>query len=216
MAEEIFDANNPNGANTNVNNPLAAMQPGEQVICEIKRHPIGLIGRYITTGILIVVALAGAVIAGPQLTSQTGNSSGAAILYGAVALLVIFALIFLLITTTIYWKNRWIITSDSITQVNQSGLFDTQMSQLSMANLQDIGVVQDGITANMFNYGVLRAETAGERSKFVFIYCPNPKYYARQILMARENFINASPETAKRGNDELAVPRPPSNGLNVG
>jgi hypothetical protein len=67
----------------------------------------------------------------------------------------------------------------------------------------------------MFNFGILRAETAGERSKFVFVYCPDPKHYAREILMARENFINSSPETAKRGNDDLAVPRPPSDGLNV-
>ncbi len=47
---------------------------------------------------------------------------------------------------------------------------------------------QNGILAKMFNYGVLKAETAGEHSKFTFTNCPNPTLYAQQIIQAREEF----------------------------
>lgn len=57
-----------------------------------------------------------------------------------------------------------------------------------MGNLEDVTTEKTGIFPHMFNYGVLKCETAGERSKFMFSYCPNPDYYAQQILDARERF----------------------------
>jgi hypothetical protein len=88
----------------------------------------------------------------------------------------------------LYWGNSWVVTTDSITQVNQTGLFTRQSSQLSLANLEDVTAEQNGILAHAFNYGLLKAETAGEHSKFSFYYCPNPNLYAQQILHAREQF----------------------------
>ncbi len=67
-------------------------------------------------------------------------------------------------------------------------MFDKQSSQLSLGNLEDISAEQNGILTHMFNYGAVRVETAGERSKFFFNFCPNPNYYAQQILTARETF----------------------------
>jgi len=96
--------------------------------------------------------------------------------------------VFLLITTKVYWGNRWILTTDSITQINQASLFNRQSSQLSLGNLEDVTAEQDGPVAHMLNYGLLKVETASESGKFVFVYCPNPNYYAQQVLAAREAF----------------------------
>jgi hypothetical protein len=212
--EEIYGANGANDVDVSGNNPLAAMQPGEKVLCVIKRHPFGMISQYVMAGFIVVVLGAFAAYV-PQLVSQASQTQAREYALLGWALISVCVALGLFISSSIYYKNRWIVTNDSITQISQVGLFDSQMSQLSMANLQDIGVVQDGVLCSMFNFGILRAETAGERSKFIFMYCPDPKRYAREILMARENFINTSPETAKRGNDDLAVPRPPSDGLSV-
>jgi hypothetical protein len=112
---------------------------------------------------------------------------------GAVVLLVtaILGLGFAFISNIVYWGNRWVVTSDSITQVQQTSLFNKQSSQLSLENLEDVTSEQNGILTHMFNYGVIKAETAGERSKFMFRYCPNPNFYAQQILAARERFMQA-------------------------
>jgi hypothetical protein len=46
----------------------------------------------------------------------------------------------------------------------------------------------------MLGFGTLRVETAGERSKFAFPFCPKPAQYAREIIQAHEDFIQAHPE----------------------
>lgn len=171
-----------------VGRSLTVTQPGEHTICEIKRHPIGIIGVYIMSGILLttVAGLAYAVM--PHL-SGSDNSKNVA-LFGGLAFLVLAIIcgVFSLISTKVYWGNSWILTSDSITQITQYSLFRTQSAQLSLGNLEDVTVEQNGMLPHMFNYGLLRVETAGERSKFVFPYCPNPNYYAQQVLEAREEF----------------------------
>lgn len=177
-------------------NPLEAMQPGEQNICEIKRHPIGIIGNYIVAGVLIV----GALVAG--IAVEMFAASLAPMVWGVGLLLILVAFVMLFVGTKIYWGNRWIVTSDSITQVTQTSLFDTQSSQLSMGNIEDVTVEQDGMLQHMYNYGLLRVETAGEHSKFVFPFCPNPKDYARQILNTREQF-----EQGRRGDDNQRLYR---------
>ena len=170
-----------------VHNPLSVMQPGEQVICEINRHPVGILSIYIATGILVIFLAVLAFVVAPSVFS--GNRGQVTAIGSVVFLLVaILCCGFAFISNKVYWGNRWIVTSDSITQVTQRSLFDRQSSQLSLGNLEDVTAEQDGVLPHMFNYGRLRVETAGERSKFMFPYCPDPTRYAQQILNAREQF----------------------------
>jgi hypothetical protein len=76
--------------------------------------------------------------------------------------------------------------------VTQGSLFGAQVSALSFENLEDVTVSQRGILPHMFNYGTLNAETAGERSKFLFTYCPDPVEYARKIIDAKEKYLATS------------------------
>jgi uncharacterized membrane protein YdbT with pleckstrin-like domain len=172
-----------------VGNALTVTQPGERTICEVKRHPIGIIGIYAITGLLIITVAVLAFLVAPHIASGDSGSSSATKI-GAVVFLVVavFSLIFSFISSKVYWGNSWVVTTDSLTQIEQDSLFNRQSSQLSLGNLEDVTAEQKGILPHMFNYGLLRVETAGERSKFVFQYCPNPNYYAQQILAARENF----------------------------
>ncbi|MDB5170697.1 MAG: hypothetical protein JWO35_391 [Candidatus Saccharibacteria bacterium] len=170
-----------------VSNTLSTMQPGERVIFEIKRHPIGLIFSYAISGAMIIATAVLAFIVAPGVAP---NSREAVTAIATVIFLVVtlFAIAFVFIANKVYWGNSWVLTSDSITQVTQSGLFNRQSSQLSLENLEDVTAKQHGILTHIFNYGTIKAETAGEHSKFVFTYCSNPNYYAQQILQAREEF----------------------------
>jgi hypothetical protein len=170
-----------------VSNELRVRQAGEQEICTVKRHPIGIIGTYIAIAFVLVVC---AILAFGVLPSSASSDSSQVGNIGAAVFLVlaVLGLIYAFIATKVYWANSWVITSDSVTQVNQISLFQRQSSQLSLANLEDVTAEQNGILAHIFNYGVLKAETAGERSKFSFYFCPNPNFYAQQILQAREAF----------------------------
>lgn len=156
-------------------------------IFEVKRHPIGLLGMYISFGLLLIIVAVVAVIA-PDILTDYDSAQIQKIGMATFLVSAVFVGIFSVIAHVVYYGNRWVLTSDSLTQVSQPSLFNTQHSQLSLGNLEDVTAQQEGILAHMFNYGLLKVETAGEHSKFSFPYCPNPNAYAQKILLAREAF----------------------------
>ena len=125
--------------------PMVVLQPGERVVGEVKRHPIGIVKLYVaaTLGVLMIAILAFLVL--PNLIQQSGDTSIMTEVYAAVGLAVVILILVLGISTSVYWQNQWIITTDSITQISQTGLFGRQVSQLSMDNLEDVTVDQNGI-----------------------------------------------------------------------
>lgn len=185
------------------NNPLSVMGPGESMVCEISRHPIGLLGVYLTTGLIIAVAVAAAVLS-PLLMPDASAAFKLGVVLIAVVVMAI-TLLFAYIGAIIYKGNRWIVTSDSITEITRTGLFNHQSSQLSLANLEDVTVDQDGILEQMLGYGELHVETAGEHSKFIFPFCPNPNDYARKIIGAHEAYIAHRPDETMTANRPLAA-----------
>ncbi|HEX7963322.1 MAG TPA: PH domain-containing protein [Candidatus Saccharimonadales bacterium] len=169
--------------------PMVVLQPGEVIVANIKRHPFGIVSLYVSAVVGIGVAAAVAFILLPSLLDQYGGGDGMTLAVGGLAVITVLLLLVLGVATSVYWQNEWVITTDSITQIVQNSLFGRQVSQLSMDNLEDVTVNQDGIIPHLFNFGTLKVETAGERSKFLFPYCPNPNDYARKILEIHEHFL---------------------------
>lgn len=194
-----------------VNNPLESRQTGERNICEVKRHPYGIITMYLSVGLMLIVLAVVVFGVAPALLPNLDR--GRLQTYATMAFVVVTLLtfVFVAVSHTVYWGNRWILTTESLTQVLRRSLFDKQSSQLSLGNLEDVTAVQDGLLAHMFHFGVLRAETAGERSKFVFPFCPNPTYYAQQILNAREQFEQLRRPVAPIYNQPPTAAAPPAS-----
>lgn len=171
--------------------PLSEL-PKEQIIFQIKRHPIGILAVYITSSVLLIVLAVVAFGLAPHYLTSTSTSQ----VYGiAATIYFIFLLLvagFVYISHMVYWDNSWTLSNESLTQVTRSSLFDKQSSHLSLGNLQDVTASQEGIMPHLFHYGSIRVETAGEGSKFVFPLCPNPNVYAQYILEARERFEQSS------------------------
>ena len=170
--------------------PMVVLQPGERVVAVIKRHPFGILSLYAGGAIALAIAIAFAFILLPRVLDTYDTSQANTMIYFGLAIVVVGMALILAIATSVYWQNQWTITTDSITQISQKTLFTRQVSQLSMDNLEDVTVDQDGIIPHLFNFGTLKVETAGERSKFQFPYCPNPTDYARRILEAHEQFLD--------------------------
>lgn len=171
-----------------VHNPLEVMQPGEQVIFEIRRHPIGLIYIYGTTGVFLVAV---AVMLLSLVPSAFSASAGAGHILAIIVFIItgLMAVIFVILATVIYWGNCWILTTDSLTQVSQHGIFHKSSAQLALWDIENVAVRRHGIIQHFMNYGVVAIETASESGKFRFLYCPNPTSYAQQILDAKEKLV---------------------------
>lgn len=160
----------------------------EVLLGTIHKHPFGIITVYIQAIVGIVVALGLALFLLPSVLPDKNQALTIATAFSALAIML--AAVIMLVATIIYRQSHLIITDKNITQVLQEGLFERKVAQLTMANVEDVSAEQSGIFASMFDFGMLKVETAGEAANFHFNYCPRPNYYAKIILEAREKYIS--------------------------
>ncbi len=176
----------------------------EMLLGMIHKHPFGIVIVYVQAIFGIVVSLVLAVILLPRLVSQAAALSIVSVFGFFSAFL---GLIIMIAATIIYRQSRIVITDKNITQVLQGGLFNRKVSQLTMANVEDVTAIQHGIFATLFDFGELRVETAGEQENFVFTFCPRPGYYAKIILEAREKYISHEYPYAEAYQGQMAAQR---------
>ncbi len=165
-------------------NSMERVDDDEKKLAEIHKHPLGIIFLYIQATIGLIVAVGLAYFLLPVVVTNTDDAFFYGNLFAAVS--VTLAFIVILIATFIYRQNRLILTDRNLTQTLQYGLFNRKVSQLNMTNVEDVTAIQNGILSTVFNVGTLKIETAGEQMNFNFSFCPNPGYYAKIILDARE------------------------------
>ena len=159
----------------------------EVLLGTIHKHPFGIIIIYLQAIVGIILSLFLAFVLLPTVLSSE-SAITVATTFGA--LIIMLAAVIMIVATIIYRQSRIVITDKNITQVLQGGLFNRKVSQLTMANVEDVTAEQHGIFSTILDYGNLRVETAGEQANFVFSYCPRAGYYAKIILEAREKFIS--------------------------
>jgi uncharacterized membrane protein YdbT with pleckstrin-like domain len=163
----------------------------EQLICEIRKHPVGLVLIYVT-GFFVAIFMILAFVILPNMFD--GASSGLGGSYDAIRPILALvggglALLSLGITAIgayLYQGNVVLVTNDKIAQVLQKSLFDRKISQLSIGDVQDVTVTQHGILAHLFNYGTVVIETAGEQQNYTFTFAPHPYECAKDIVFAHE------------------------------
>lgn len=169
----------------------SASAPGEEIIFSTHKHPIGIIILYLQA--VLVLLLGGGLVfwlLPDLLGSERTLELQSAILLGFVFLAGVVGLILLLLTY-IYQQNKLILTTHNVTQIIQSGLFNRQVSELALGDIEDVSADKRGILAMIFDYGEVRVETAGEQNNFRFAYCPRPNQHGQMLLAARQQFLNA-------------------------
>jgi uncharacterized membrane protein YdbT with pleckstrin-like domain len=155
--------------------------------CEITKHPIGIFIVYVQGIVGFIFALGLTYFLLPTVIEDTDTAFLYANLFASIA--IVFAIGIVLISTMVYRRNRLIVTDRNITQILQYGIFNRKVSQLNMVNVEDVTSKQRGLLSSLFGFGELIIETAGEQSNFHFTFCPNPGYYAKVILNAREELL---------------------------
>lgn len=172
---------------------LIELDADEQVICEIRKHPIGIIAIFIT-GLFISFAILLAGIFGSIWLEDNGNDIGTGSTYAWVVMLVailltVFCLVVTFISAFIYRSNVVLVTSEKIAQILYRTIFDRKVSQLNIADVQDVTVSQTGVFSRIFNYGTLVIETAGEQQNYTFTFAPEPHECSKVIIAAHEKNV---------------------------
>jgi uncharacterized membrane protein YdbT with pleckstrin-like domain len=173
---------------------LMELDDDEQIVTEIRRHPIGLVAVYASGLFIAATILIGGVLFGLWLERQPDITSTSSIPFGTIlavvsAVVSAVVLFFTYVSAYIYKNNVIIVTNEKIVQLLYRNLVDRKISQLSLGDLEDVTVEQRGIFARIFKFGTLTIETAGEQNNYNFSYTPYPYDTAKHIVAAREQSI---------------------------
>lgn len=172
---------------------LESLDNDEQILCDVRQHPFGIIAVYImcTVGLLAAFLLIAVF-----LPEYFGTSAE---VYSILALASVFIGFFILlamaIATYIYRQSRLTVTSKNVVQVIQSGVFTRKVSQISLSNVEDVTSEQKGVLAQLLGFGTLKVETAGEQANFMFNYAPQPTRIAKIILQGKDDFLIRTGQT---------------------
>ncbi|OHB17744.1 MAG: hypothetical protein A2749_01755 [Parcubacteria group bacterium RIFCSPHIGHO2_01_FULL_45_26] len=174
------------------------LEPGEKVIVTYHKH---WVVYTIDTFVLLILLILPKIVY-VWLTSGAGffeiNQHLAVFLY-----FIWFILLwgyFFIIWTNLY-LDAWIVTDRRIIDIEQMSLFHRSVSDFRIEKIQNITVTERGFIANLFGYGSIRVETAGEKVELAFDYLPNP-YKVRDTInechdkcLARLEHSDISPAT---------------------
>ncbi len=88
-----------------------------------------------------------------------------------------------------YHLDIWVVTDQRVVSIEQSGLFNRVVSELTILRIQDVTSEIKGKVQTFLDYGQVHIQTAGEQARFVFEQVPHPSEVAKVILQAHERAI---------------------------
>lgn len=94
----------------------------------------------------------------------------------------LFLVLALFIIWLLYYLNIQVITDRRIVDIDQVGLFSHVVSELHIANIEDVTSETNGVFGTLFNFGMVYVQTAGNTERFEFDNCPDPEKIEKLIL----------------------------------
>ncbi len=168
---------------------LIEFDEDEVLVEEIRKHWFGLFiiyftGGFVTLVVLLLFMLGPLFLKSEQL--QIDLTTYTSIFMFAGLIIVLLAVIATFIGSYLYKNDVILITSEKIAQVLYITIFHRKISQLSIGDIQDVTVTQNGILPRIFKYGTIVVETTGEQDNYHFNYVPDPYKRAKNIVGSHE------------------------------
>lgn len=166
---------------------LIEFDENEELLYEIRKHGFGLFiilftGGFVAFSILIVTIL----IASSSTINQISGINAGPIVALLGLIFVSVVVVVSAINAQLYRNNVAYVTSEKIAQILHISLFNKKISQLSIGDVQDVTVRQNGLLPTLLGYGTLIIETAGEQQNYNFTYIPKPHTSSKIIIYAHE------------------------------
>lgn len=167
----------------------------EELIGEIRRHPIGLFFIVVSGVLISAVIFLSTLILALNLDNlglgvgESGTGSAKAIIILVGAIVGLLAVIATTITAILYNSNVVYITNEKIADVMYVSLFNRKITQLGVGQVEDVTVSQKGILPRVFDYGTIIVETAGEIKNPSYVFVPKPNKYSQIIIKIHEEYV---------------------------
>ncbi|PIR76616.1 MAG: hypothetical protein COU32_01180 [Candidatus Magasanikbacteria bacterium CG10_big_fil_rev_8_21_14_0_10_42_10] len=162
----------------------------EQIVYEIRRHPITFIPiAFLFLVLLLVPVILYALISRifPELLMGPRSYPLLVLLVSAYTL-TMYLLFYVRFID--YYLDLWIVTNDRIIDIEQHNLFARSITELDLFRIQDVTVEMHGMFATLFNYADVSVKTASSNTHIVFYAVAHPN-------KIREDLIKLSEEDRK-------------------
>ncbi len=163
----------------------------EKVYIAVREHWVLLALRIVIWAFFVVLLIVFYMF-GPEAVPGLFEGTGALITKLVTEVYLMMLALSLLIIFVLYYLNLHIITSVRIVDIDQSGLFHHEISELNIDKIEDVTSETNGVLGNIFDYGTVYVQTAGAKERFEFTNVPDPAKLVKIILDLYE--LNGKPE----------------------
>ncbi|MBI4092940.1 MAG: PH domain-containing protein [Candidatus Kerfeldbacteria bacterium] len=182
------------------------MHPDEQILLLRRKHwsvVAHKLLRYLGLALVPPLVFLALNLFGVRYEIDADNLSGVLLALGlSIYLLVLWMMFFH--DWLDYYLDALIVTTERIVRIEQRGLFNRVVADLTLDRVQDVTVETKGFVQTFLHYGSLHIQSAAERERFVFSDIPEPELVKAEILkhVRRETDVGPPPvsSTAKTTN----------------
>lgn len=176
-------------------NNLPNPAPHEKTELFLRRHWFELVVLAVYAIVLLVLPILiglGLQSMESQLLSSEFFGPVVAVFLG---IYLLFVAVIIITQFTDYYLDTWIITNERIINIEQHGLFSRVISELHLADIQDVTSETTGFLSTFFSFGDVYIQTAAERERFNFKNVDNPDEVKEKIIkLARADQQRHPPE----------------------
>ncbi|MCB9822989.1 PH domain-containing protein [Candidatus Nomurabacteria bacterium] len=156
------------------------------------RHPFMIYAIYAVTAfvVILITSLMGAVLVNPKALIGTNISENAATVIALISMFAaIFSILVGVLSAYLFGKSRLILTNQKIVLIHYHSLFSREVSQLNIADVEDVNVSQPTIIDRLAKSGTITIETAGEQTNYVLTWVNKPYEFAKHTIQSHEGSI---------------------------
>lgn len=162
-----------------------SQQADEDVILLIRRHILALVS-VIAIAVLVYIIGFIAVFVIPFVAPMMVSGLALNIYVLIVSLLFLFNTIFFFNNWVLHYLHVAILTTEHFVEIDQAGLFERKISEMTLEKIQDVSCSQKGLIHTMFNLGSVDVQTAGEAPNFIIDFVPSPSTISKTIMETEE------------------------------
>ncbi len=154
----------------------------EKIILNVRRHPITFVPTVLFFLLLAFLPLGLHWLVTNAIENPFEDPGVLAIVTLAGSIYYLSIVIFFYSSFTSFYLDLLIITNDRLLDVDQHGLFARTVSEMNLAQVQDITTEIKGFLPTFFNFGNLIIQNAGTITKFHLVNVRSPNKLRELIL----------------------------------
>lgn len=140
---------------------LINLEPGENILLEVRRHMFILYGRVAALLVFFFAPLLFVPGIAAVIDRITGGDFGGIVSGFLFLLWCLFLWVLFFYYWTDYYLDVWVITNRRIFDIEQKGVFRRDISVTRLEQVQDVTVSVNGVFATFLHFGDIHIHTAG-------------------------------------------------------